>query len=149
MCDPAPLCTAGLWFDAPHHNLWQWADVMRSKIHVLLLSILAVCGSSFAMADTQVTVKTETVRYDDIRLISAVGAAVLLGRLRSAAERACGGPLETVPLAQRHRFKVCVDDAVAKAVVDVNNPMLTWYVESKRGKSTENASSGNSVAKAR
>src|SRR5262245_34807306 len=122
---------------------------MRSKIHMLLLSLVAVCGSSFAMADTAVTIKTETVRYDDIRLISAVGAAVLYGRLNSAAERACGGPLETVPLAQRVRFKQCVDEAVAKAVSDVNNPMLTWYQDSKRGKSTENASSGNSVAKAR
>ncbi len=44
--------------------------------------------------------------------------------------------LETVPLAQRQRFKVCVDDAVAKAVADVNNPMLTWYQDSKRGKAT-------------
>jgi UrcA family protein len=123
---------------------------MRSKIHMLLLSLLALCGSSLAMAtDPVVTVKTETVRYDDIRLISAVGAAVLYGRLQSAAERACGGPLETVPLVQRQRFKVCVDEAVAKAVADVNNPMLTWYQDSKRGKSTENASSGGSVAKAR
>jgi UrcA family protein len=122
---------------------------MKSKIHMLLLSILAT-GSSLAMAtDPVVTVKTETVRYDDIRLISAVGAAVLYGRLQSAAERACGGPLETVPLAQRQRFKVCVDDAVAKAVADVNNPMLTWYQDSKRGKATENASTGGSVAKAR
>jgi UrcA family protein len=123
---------------------------MRSKIHMLLLSLLATGGTSLAMAtDPIVTVKTETVRYGDIRLISAVGAAVLYGRLQNAAERACGGPLETVPLVQRTRFKSCVDDAVAKAVSDVNNPMLTWYQDSKRGKSTENASSGGSVAKAR
>lgn len=123
---------------------------MRSKIHMLLLSILAIGGTSLALAaDPMVTVKTETVKYGDIRLISAVGAAVLYGRLQSAAERACGGPLETVPLVQRTRFKSCVDDAVAKAVADVNNPMLTWYQDSKRGKSTENASSGGSVAKAR
>ncbi|MEJ0038184.1 MAG: UrcA family protein [Gammaproteobacteria bacterium] len=116
---------------------------------MLLLSILAVCGNSLAMADTLVNVKTETVRYDDIRLISAVGAAVLYGRLRAAAERACGGPVDTVPLAQRQRFKGCVDEAVAKAVADVNNPMLTWYRESKSGNTNESASSGGSVAKAR
>ena len=122
---------------------------MKSKIHMLLLSIL-VMGSSIALAgDPVVTVKTETVRYDDIRLISAVGAAVLYGRLQNAAERACGGPLETVPLAQRQRFKVCVDDAVAKAVADVNNPMLSWYLDSLRGMATEYASTGGSVAKAR
>ena len=123
---------------------------MRSKIHMLLLSLVAVAGSSLAMADAPVvTVKTETVKYDDIRLISAVGAAVLYGRLSSAADRACGGPLETVPLVQRQRFKQCVDEAVAKAVQDVNNPMLTWYRESKRGNTSENASTGNPVAKAR
>ncbi len=116
---------------------------------MLLLSILATCGSSLALADTQVTVKTETVRYDDVRLISAVGAAVLYGRVRSAAERACGGPLDTVPLQQRSRYKSCVDEAVTKAVVDVNNPLLTWYHESKRGNTTENASSTAPVAKAR
>jgi UrcA family protein len=122
---------------------------MRSKIHMLLFSILAACGSSLATADALVTVKTETVRYDDIRLISAVGAAVLYNRLRGAAERACGGPVDTVPLAQRVRFKACVDDAVTKAVADVNNPMLTWYLESKRGNTSENAATGGSVAKAR
>ena len=123
---------------------------MRSKIHMLLLSILAICGSSLAMADTQVNVKTETVRYDDIRLISAVGAAVLYSRLHNAAERACGGPFDTVPLQQRARFKTCVDEAIAKAVADVNNPMLTWYQESKRGNTSENASSSAApVAKAR
>ena len=125
---------------------------MRSKIHMLLLSLLAVCGSSLALADaaTAVNVKTETVRYDDIRLISAVGAAVLYGRLHNAAERACGGPIDTVPLQQRTRYKACVEDAVAKAVADVNSPMLTWYLESKRGNTSENASSGPApVAKAR
>jgi len=122
---------------------------MQSKIHMLLLSLLVVSGSSLAMADTAVTIKTETVRYDDIRLISAVGAAVLYGRLSGAADRACGGPLETVPLQQRVRYKQCVDEAVAKAVADINNPMLTWYRESKRGNTSENASTGNPVAKAR
>jgi UrcA family protein len=123
---------------------------MKSKIHMLLLSLVAALGSAHAMAgDPTVVVKTETVKYGDIRLISGVGAAVLYGRLVSAAERACGGPLETVPLVQRQRFKQCVDDAVAKAVSDVNNPMLTWYRESKRGNTSENASTAGSVAKAR
>jgi len=149
MCDPPLICARGLWFDVTHQNLLAVVSRMKSKIHMLLLSLVAVCGSSLALADTQVTVKSETVRYDDIRLISAVGAAVLYGRLHGAAERACGGPVDTVPLAQRVRYKACVDEAVAKAVADVNNPMLTWYQESKRGNTSENASTGNSVAKAR
>ncbi len=127
---------------------------MRSKIHMLLLSTLVVAASPLAMADTApataVNVKTEVVRYDDIRLISAVGAAVLYGRIHAAAERSCGGPVDTLQLAMKNRHKACVDDAMAKAVADVNNSMLTWYYDTKRGASTQSSDSSNSaVAKAR
>jgi UrcA family protein len=105
---------------------------MRSKkIRMLLLSMLAASVSSLAMADGQVTVKSEVVRYDDLRLISAVGAAVLYGRLRGAADRACGRPLDN-SLTMQARHRACVDDAVAKAVAEVNQPILTQYFETKR-----------------
>jgi UrcA family protein len=105
---------------------------MRSKISVLLFSTLLTIAGSIAMADTTITVKTEVVRYDDLRLISAVGAAVLYGRLRGAAERACG-PLDGRSAAPAARYRACVDEAIAKAVAEVNEPVLSRYVESKRG----------------
>ena len=104
---------------------------MRSKTCLLIASALAV-ASSFAQADALVNVKTETVRYDDIRMTSPVGIAVLYGRLRSAAERACSAG-DGKDLAQKARFKSCYDDALARAVVSVNNPQLTAFYESKRG----------------
>jgi UrcA family protein len=127
---------------------------MRSKIHMLLFSTLVVAASQFAMAGTAVTVKTEVVRYDDVRIISAVGAAVLYSRIRAAAERACGGPVDSLQLARKTRHQACVDEAVAKAVADVNNSMLTWYYDSKRGASTQHSDStapnnNSAVAKAR
>jgi len=123
---------------------------MRSKIGVLLLSSLASLASTHAIADTSVTVQSEVVKYDDIRLISAVGAAVLYGRLRSAAERACGSPANKKPIDQEARFRTCVDDAVAKAVVSVNEPMLSWYHDSKRGRTNAPAPTDTTaVAKAR
>ena len=106
-----------------------------SKIFILLFSVLAAIGRSVATADTLVTVKSEVVRYDDLRLISNVGAAVLYGRLRNAAERACAS-LDGRPPAQAARYRACVDDAVTKAVADVNEPLLTRYVESKRNAPT-------------
>ena len=106
---------------------------MRSKIRMLLLSTLAVTATSVAMAqDSRVMVKSELVRYDDIRLISTVGAAVLYGRLRSAADRTCGGPADSLPLAQKQRYKACMDEALANAVADVNHPVLTKFYETKR-----------------
>jgi UrcA family protein len=108
---------------------------MSSKIRSLLLSALALVASSFAMADTVVNVKSETVRYDDLRLISAVGAAVLYSRLRHAAERACTSLDGKTPQLSS-RYRACVDDAVSKAVADVNEPVLTKYYETKRNSPT-------------
>lgn len=107
---------------------------MRSKTRMLLSSIVALAASSLAMADALVTVRSEVVRYDDIRLISAVGAAVLYGRLQGAADRACGGrPIDSLQIVQQKRYRACVDEALSKAVADVNNPVLSQYVDSKRG----------------
>jgi UrcA family protein len=104
---------------------------MRSKKGMVLASVLAVAASSLAMADTLVNVKSETVRYDDIRLSSPVGVAVLYGRLRGAAERACAS-LDSADLAAKARHRACYDSALATAVANVNHPGLSQYYESKR-----------------
>jgi UrcA family protein len=123
---------------------------MRSKKRSLLFFTLAAIASSAAMADATVTLKSEVVRYDDLRLISAVGAAVLYGRLHSAADRACGS-LDGRPPALAARYRACVDEAMAKAVADVNEPVLTQYFESKRGVPAPSLASpsATAVAKAR
>jgi len=125
---------------------------MRTKIRLLLLSILATSASPFAMADATLNVKSEVVRYDDVRLISPVGAAVLYGRLRAAAERACGGPFDALPIAQQKRYRACVDETLSKAVSDVNHPILSQYAETRRGAAAPAAistPSATAVAKAR
>jgi len=92
---------------------------MCSKTRMLLLALVATTVSSVATADALVNVKSEVVRCDDIRLISDVGAAVMYIRLRSAAERACGGPVDSMQIAQQKRYRTCVDDAVSTAVSEV------------------------------
>jgi UrcA family protein len=108
--------------------------VMYRKTCTLLVSALAVLASSLAMADEGllVKVKSETVRYDDIRLSSQVGVAVLYGRLRQAAERACA-PLHGVDLPAKTRYRKCFDEALGKAVATVAHSGLTEYYESRRG----------------
>ena len=125
---------------------------MRSKSRLLLLSLVAIIASPLAMADALVNVKTEVVHYDDVRLISNVGAAVLYGRLRSAAERVCGGPVDSQQIAAHKRYRICMDEAVSKAVSEVNNPLLSQYFESKRRAPAQDgisAPSATAVAKAR
>ncbi len=117
---------------------------------MLLVSALAVAASSLATADALVNVKSETVRYDDLRLTSQVGVAVLYGRLRGAAERACA-PLESEQLPAKARYRACFDGALAKAVASVNHPGLTEYYEAKRAVTVPSAPipSITVVAKAR
>ena len=106
---------------------------MRSMKGMLLLSAaLAVTAGPLAMADALVNVKTETVRYDDLRLTSPVGVAVLYGRLRAATEHACAS-LDSVQLSAKARHRACLDESLAKAVKDVNHQGLTEYYEYKRG----------------
>jgi UrcA family protein len=104
---------------------------MRYTLRTVLFCMFAAIASSVAMADMAVTVRSEVVQYGDLRLISAVGAAVLYGRLRGAAERTCG-PLDGRQPAQAARYRACVDEAIAKAVADVNEPVLTAYFDAKR-----------------
>lgn len=124
---------------------------MRPRTRMLLLSMLVGIVSPLAMADALVNVKSEVVRYDDLRLISAVGAAVLYGRLHVAAERACGGPLEgQQQLVRQQRHHACVDSALEKAVSDVNHPVLTQYYESKQNKpASDRLKNSSAVADAR
>ncbi|MEP7243319.1 MAG: UrcA family protein [Gammaproteobacteria bacterium] len=123
---------------------------MRTKTSLLLLSFLAATASSVAAADTVVNVKSEVVRFDDIRLISPVGAAVLYGRLHNAAVRACGGPISgPTQLAREQRFNACTTDAVRKAVDSVNHPVLSQYYASRNSVIVPGGADDKSVTAAR
>ncbi|HEY8509414.1 MAG TPA: UrcA family protein [Steroidobacteraceae bacterium] len=111
---------------------------MFRKTTTLLVSALALLASSLAMAEgLLVNVKSEVVRYDDIRLSSKVGVAVLYGRLRQAAERACA-PLYGVDLPAKNRYRKCFDEALGKAVATVAHSGLTEYYEQRRGVTAPN-----------
>jgi UrcA family protein len=119
---------------------------MASNIRAFVFSMLAAGACSLAMADTQVSVKGEVVHYEDVRLISAVGAAVLYGRLRAAAQKACGLPPDNRQLSMEIKYRACVDDAVSKAVAQVNEPMLTQYYDSKRAASAKTTTKAPAVS---
>jgi len=122
---------------------------MRLNFRMLLLSVFSVAAISPAMANDAavVNVKTEVVRFDDLRLLSTVGAAVLYSRIERAADRACGGPSDNLQLAAQKRYRTCMDETVAKAVSDVNHPILNQFYESKRRNRANNPPAA--VAKSR
>ena len=68
------------------------------------------------------------VRYADLDLTRPAGAATLYSRLRAAARDVCD------PVNPRDRTSGnCAEAAMARAVADVNAPVLTDYYLSKTG----------------
>jgi UrcA family protein len=66
------------------------------------------------------------VRFSDLDLSKADGAAVLYSRLRQAAAIVCS-PLQSKRLGMATQYQVCVDHAIAGAVASVDRPMLSQY----------------------
>lgn len=92
-----------------------------------IAALAAVCGT--ALADVAATAPpgealTHTVSYADLDLGGQVGAATLLQRLRAAAGTVCR-PFEGRALSDIVRHRSCVEQAIARAVTEVDAPMLT------------------------
>jgi UrcA family protein len=88
----------------------------------LLSGLTATAEASTAVHD----MRQQVVSYADLNLDSAADAETLLRRIKSAARKVCGtnasSPLGLVIMADLVR---CADQATARAIEDVNVPMLT------------------------
>jgi UrcA family protein len=110
---------------------------MSSKKLVILASALAMLGSSLAMADTDEAGRlVQQVKYSDLNLSNQEGAATLYRRLSVAAAHVCA-PLRNSVLAAARKHSACVDQAMARAVADVNAPALTEYFTARGGDITK------------
>jgi UrcA family protein len=92
-----------------------------------LVGIFASPFSAFATMISKLDEPaTRVVRYGDLDLSRDSGVATLYSRINSAARAVCE-PLDVMmPKVLRERFD-CRQDAVARAVADVNSPALTSY----------------------
>lgn len=86
------------------------------------LAALSVAPISFATAQSE-DVPSVTVRYADLDLGSAAGVNTLYHRISNAAKAVCPNPdirdLNALTAAEH-----CQDQAIARAVQQVNNPKL-------------------------
>jgi len=78
-------------------------------------------------------VATQRVSFKDLNLNSPEGAAVLYGRIKKAAYEVCG-QWDNFNLSQLHAVEHCINDAVSRAVAQVNSPMLTNLYNTKTGR---------------
>jgi UrcA family protein len=70
------------------------------------------------------------VGFSDLDLTRTQGAAALYGRIHVAAREVCA-PLDGRSLREAFGFRTCVGEAVARAVTQVNNPVLNQYYQSR------------------
>jgi UrcA family protein len=70
------------------------------------------------------------VRFSDLDLSKADGAAALYARLRHAARVVCA-PGESREMGIAAMYRACMNDAIANAVARVDRPLLSQYHQAR------------------
>ncbi len=101
-----------------------------SLSRIAALSLVAV-GAAHAG-----DVPTVTVKYGDLDLSRTEAAATLYHRIRQAARSVCQ-PLDfehdSTPSGMAESYPHCLREAVSRAVIKINNPVLSAYLANKTG----------------
>jgi UrcA family protein len=104
---------------------------MKSAIRWTFLAVVLGSLSAVAAAgDRGDEPLGHTVNFADLDLTRGPGVAALYARIRSAAQQVCG-PVDARQLQALTNWKRCTKQAIARAVRDVNAPMLTSYYLAK------------------
>jgi UrcA family protein len=101
---------------------------MKKTFVLAATALLAVSLAGMADATTTVrrNMQQQVVSYADLNLDSVADAATLLSRIEHAARKVCGlDRASFLPFALQFELQVCAKEATARAVNDVNAPLLT------------------------
>lgn len=99
-------------------------------------ALLIAAASSFAgicLAADTAPLQT-LVKYGDLNVSSAAGANALYARIHAAAEQVCR-PFDNRDLAFKRLKEACIHDAIANAVIKVDQPALFSVYNAKSGNS--------------
>jgi UrcA family protein len=103
---------------------------MMKTSAIAIATLFAVCLTGTAQATTTARkVYQQVVRYSDLNLENEADAAILHGRIKTAARNVCGLRQMPTPIEIKSHVHACVEDATARAVADVNAPKLTRQVQ--------------------
>jgi UrcA family protein len=101
------------------------ATGLRGLIAVAIFGAIASSFSAVSAADPQSV--SITVKYADLNIASPSGARVLYERIRAAAQAGCGYFLFETDADEAR----CVHDAIATAVIKVNQPALSAVFDAR------------------
>jgi UrcA family protein len=105
---------------------------LRTAVALTVLGICTVIGAIGSAHAAGADASALTVRYSDLNLSTQQGARALYGRIVAAANRVCAGG-NMLDLDAMATARVCREEAIAKAVHDVNSPMLASLHAKRRG----------------
>jgi len=104
------------------------------SIFVLLTAVGAIGWTEVVRADnSEYEVPKQVVSYADLNMDSMAGASALYHRIRRAAERVCGGPVDERELSTAARLRFCKEQAVERAVDSINSAVLSSLHRAKTG----------------
>ena len=102
----------------------------RIAAHIVAVALLTA-ATAMSTQSVQAAVSGDeppsvTLRYSGTDLGTPQGVAGLYRRIRVAAATVCR-PFDSAPLAEKQRWDICFNHAVAQAVLSVHNDNLSAY----------------------
>jgi UrcA family protein len=102
---------------------------IRYSLLAALAALSAAAAPTIALSDE---LPQRSVRFADLDLSQSAGAAVLYVRIKTAAAQVCDQHAVR-SLGAFISTRRCVDQAIARAVAEVNEPALTGLYRAKTG----------------
>ena len=87
-----------------------------------LFTLPAAAGHAQTLAQSD---KRIAVSYSDLNISRPEGAQVLITRMRAAARQVCGPAPDQREFTFYRLYRDCVEDALSRAVVTLNDPLVT------------------------
>lgn len=105
-----------------------------TKVRTIVLAATLAMGGQVAHAADYVNIGeqrlSETVTYGDLDLDRSADVSRLYKRLSYAAKHVCA-PFRSRTMTESAQHRACVSEALASAISEIDQPLLTQYYNSK------------------
>jgi UrcA family protein len=101
--------------------------MQTAYVSATLATILASHGAIAAPVEPHYEVSRRIVRFADLDITRSAGAATLYARITTAAREVCEPSPSRGELGFSSQTRQCQEQAIERAVTDVNAPALTSY----------------------
>jgi len=116
---------------------------MKTFTKITAATLFAIAALSGATANAGDAVPSQVVKFGDLNLNSAQGAATLYTRILIAARNVCPGDDSDRQLRPIRSRQSCMDAAIERAVRQVNSSALSAYYSAKTGHVVANLMADN------